>query len=521
MKSLDSLLAEYLKQAESGSPPDQQAMLAAHPEHADELRSFFANHQWIAQADDDLEVDLTGTQIGNYVLHQRIARGGMGVVYRARQVDLNRDVAIKLIGDGTLASQELRKRFRIESAAAARMQHPNIVPIYEVGSWEGHAYFTMAFVEGPPLQSHVDAHDLTAQQAAERVMTIARAVHYAHQQGVIHRDLKPDNILLDAAGQPMLTDFGLAKWHRDGTLLTRTGQVLGTPHYMSPEQATGRGDAGPAADIYALGAILYALLTGGPPHSGDSPAEVLQNVITCDPDPPREVNSDIPVPLEAICMRCLECEPTDRYASAAELADELLRFLDGQATRTRPDSLWRWFSKALARDQHQSHFRNWGRALFLMGWVIFLAHAAIFALRQTALPGMVAFWLPRITMFMLLLAIIYFYRSGVLVPRSVAERPLWSIWIGYVLTLATMNVLLLMGGISTDALFPVAATLSGFGFMAMAGHVWGMSMVIGAGFHLVAMLMLLLPRFAPLLLGSMWLLGMGVLSRRYRRSQAT
>ena len=184
----------------------------------------------------------------------------MGVVYRAKQKGLDRSVALKLISSGQLAGSEERQRFRIEAEATAGLQHPCIIPIYEVGAWEGNEYFSMPLIEGKTLQSHVSGETLNEEQIANIILQITEAVAYAHSVGIIHRDLKPDNILINQDGHPLLTDFGLAKWHREGTTLTRTGQVLGTPHYMSPEQASGVTDPTISTDIYSLGAILYACL---------------------------------------------------------------------------------------------------------------------------------------------------------------------------------------------------------------------------------------------------------------------
>ncbi|QEG42718.1 serine/threonine-protein kinase [Roseimaritima ulvae] len=519
MSSLDSIMADYLQRLEAGEQPAPETYLAAHPEHSEELRDFFQNHHWM-EATEAAEPDLTGTQIGPYQLEHEIARGGMGVVYQARQQGLRRRVAVKLINGGVLASAEQRQRFRIEAEAAARMNHPHIVPIYDIGTWQGHPYFSMALVEGPTLEPMVQRHDCTPQCAASMVRDIALAIEYAHQQGIVHRDLKPDNVLLDGQQRPMLTDFGLAKWHRDGTLLTRTGQILGTPAYMSPEQAAGRTDTGPAADIYALGAILYALLTGRPPHQGDTPGEILQRVLTCDPIAPRQICPQVPADLEHICMQCLEDEPENRYASAAAVAEDLSRWLAGHRIVSDRSSILHQLTRALSRDQHQEHFRSWGRALFLMGCTILAAHTSIFVLNYLHLPQPIAFWVPRAAMFVALLGLIYYYRDGALTPHSVAERPVWSIWSGYLVTLAVMNVMLLMGGIPHTAIFPVAAALSGFGFLAMGGHVWGGAIVMGIAFQFVALLALWFPTAAPLLFGGTWFTALTILARRYRRPDA-
>lgn len=519
MPSLESIMADYLQRVEAGAAPSAGDYLQRYPEHADELRDFFDNQQWLDQAGDDHQ-SLVGRQVGPYLLEAEIARGGMGVVYRARQSGLERPVAVKLIGNGCLASPQERRRFRTEAEAAARLRHPGIVPIHDVGNWQGYAYFSMALLEGPTLQRMVDGRCGHPRQWAALVRDIARAVHYAHQQGVVHRDLKPENILTDAEGRPLLTDFGLAKWRRNDTVLTQTGQILGTPAYMSPEQASGRADTGPATDIYSLGAILYALLTGRPPHEGSSVAQILLSVQQDDPLPPRQLCRDLPLDLQNICMRCLQRDPARRYATAEQLADDLQRFLDGEAVHAAQSGWLLAVARSLERDQHQEHFRSWGRGLFLMAVVILVAHGLIFALGQLGLSPVAAYWAPRLTMFAGLLGLLYHYRGESLLPHSAAERPVWSIWIGYLITLGMMNLLLLMGGIPQDAIIPVAAALSGFGFIAMGGHVWGACTLLGLAFQATALLAATLPEWAPLLFGSSWFAALSLLAYRYRGQEA-
>jgi N-acetylneuraminic acid mutarotase len=270
----------------------------------------------------------------------------MGVVYKARQLSLNRTVAVKMILAGQLARPEDTRRFRAEAEAAASLQHPNIVAIHEVGEHDGQHYFSMDYVEGRSLAEAVRDGPMEPRRAGACVRTVSRAIHYAHKQGTLHRDLKPSNILLDHLGQPRITDFGLAKRINADADLTLTGEVLGTPSFMSPEQATGkRAAVGPQSDVFSLGTILYFLVTTRPPFAGDTIPEVLAQVAGKDPARPRSLNPAVPPDLETICLKCLDKEPASRYASADQLADDLDRFLGGEAILARPigpiTKLWR------------------------------------------------------------------------------------------------------------------------------------------------------------------------------------
>ncbi len=284
---------------------------------------------------------------GDYELLEEIARGGMGLVFRARQVSLNRTVALKMILTGRLAKETEVKRFQAEAEAVARLQHPNIVAIHEVGVHEGQHYFSMDFVAGKDLAALVRENPLPAAVAARYVKTIAEAIHYAHQQGVLHRDLKPSNVLVDQNDQPHITDFGLAKQLHSDSDVTRSGQVLGTPSFMPPEQAGGRkAQIGPHSDVYSLGAILYYLLTGRPPFLAATLEATLAQVLNAEPPSPRALNGAVPRDLETVCLRCLEKDPARRYATAQELALELERFLGGVPVLARPvgraAKAWRW-----------------------------------------------------------------------------------------------------------------------------------------------------------------------------------
>ncbi len=276
---------------------------------------------------------------GDYELLEEIARGGMGVVWKARQTSLKRDVALKMIRAGALASPEEVERFLREAEAAANLQHPNIVAIHEVGEHNGQHYFSMDYVAGRDLGAIVKDGPLAPQRAARYVKIIAEAIHFAHQRGTLHRDLKPQNVLIDAADQPRITDFGLAKIMKDDSRLTQSGVVMGSPSYMPPEQAAGRnGDIGPASDVYSLGAMLYELLTGRPPFRGATALATLREVMEAEPVAPRRLKADIPPDLETICLKCLEKSQSARYPTARALAEELDRFLKGEPIQARPAS---------------------------------------------------------------------------------------------------------------------------------------------------------------------------------------
>jgi WD40 repeat protein len=356
---LQAVLVDYLEAVERGQAPAVSELKARYPEFAPELADLAGNlasvdrlaaplRQMVEAAQAEAASRRTagsdgavgpGTNVryfGDYELLAEIARGGMGVVYRARQVSLNRPVALKMILAGQFASPSDVQRFRTEAEAAANLDHPNIVAIYEVGEHEGQHYFSMKLVEGGSLAQKAPELAGKPKDAARLLAIVARAVHYAHQRGILHRDLKPANILLDRQGQPHVTDFGLAKRVEGGSDLTRSGAIVGTPSYMPPEQAAGKKGLSTAADVYSLGAILYELLTGQPPFRGETPMATLMQVMEREPQRPSSLNRTIPRDLETICLKCLHKEPGKRYDSAAALAEDLERWLRGEPVLARP-----------------------------------------------------------------------------------------------------------------------------------------------------------------------------------------
>src|SRR5438552_11662435 len=278
----------------------------------------------------------TLANFGDYELLEEIGRGGQGVVYRAHQKSLNRTVALKVIGLGHWATQAQLKRFRLEAEAAASLEHPGIVPIHEVGERDGSCYFSMKFIESGQVDEVVRSEPITIRRAVELIAKLARTVHYAHEHGILHRDIKPGNILLDAKGEPHLTDFGLARLVESESSVTHTLEVLGTPSYMAPEQAVGNNAAvSSVTDVYGIGAVLYQLLTGQPPFAGGTTYETIKLLLDTEPRQPRVVNPKIDRDLSTICLKCLEKDPKRRYSSALALAEDLERWLKHEPIQAR------------------------------------------------------------------------------------------------------------------------------------------------------------------------------------------
>ena len=307
-----------------------------------------------------------GPAIPGYKVLGELGRGGMGVVYKARQIGLNRLVAVKMILSGDYAGQDELARFRLEAEAVAKLQHPGIVQVYEIDELEGKPYFCLEFVDGGPLDKKLAGNPQPPRQAAALVEKLAQAMDYAHDRHIIHRDLKPANILLTTDGEPKITDFGLAKCLDSEDMHTQSGAIMGTPSYMAPEQAHGRTkEIGPAADIYSLGAILYELLTGRPPFKGETVIDTLDQVRSLEPAAPSRLRPKLPRDLETICLKCLHKEPARRYGRAHALAEDLRRYLAGEPILARPTPWWE---------------RSWKWARRRPAWAALTATAALFVL---------------------------------------------------------------------------------------------------------------------------------------------
>ncbi len=352
---LAEVIAAYLQAIEAGEDPDRATILAAHPELAAELVEFFHDQERFDRMLSPFREDgpettcdqssassgptVTGRwpsgRFGDYELIEEIARGGMGIVFKARNTRLERIEALKMILAGHLATPADVERFRVEAENAARLDHPQIVPLYEVGEHDRQHYYTMRLIEGGSLANQIERFVEDPRGAVELMATVARAVHYAHQRGILHRDLKPANILLDGSGRPHVTDFGLAKrLVGEGDLPSSTA-IVGTPSYMAPEQASGKAALSTAIDLFSLGAILYELLTGRSPFRADTPFDTLIQVVQKEPVRPRALNPRVDRDLETICLKCLSKEPERRYGSAEAMAEDLERWLAGEPIRAR------------------------------------------------------------------------------------------------------------------------------------------------------------------------------------------
>lgn len=534
--ALAALLDRLLRDAAAGEAVDVDAAASKHPELARELRGLWATMQFTS---DFLQLSAldpprttasaTGANVvsigevmgsaelprrfGSYQLIEELGRGGMGVVYRARQPELHRTVALKLILRGELATPEDRARFRAEATAAAQLTHPHVVPVYEVGEAEGQPFFSMQYVEGETLAQRLAAGPLPPREAAELLLPVCRAIAAAHARGVLHRDLKPSNILIDASGRPFVTDFGLAKRIRPtepndepagATALrsiTHSGAVLGTPGYMAPEQAAGdRGEVGPGTDVYGLGAILYALLTGRAPFQAASPIDTVLMVLEQDPPPPRLLNPQVDPDLEMVALKALQ-KPTDlRYPTADALGDDIEHYLRNEPVSARSSHFSQVLSRAFRPTHHAAVLENWGllwmwhavvilllclvtNGLQLAGYGSRLAYVLIWTVGLGTWAGI--FWELR-------------RRAG---PVTFVERQIAHIWAASMACSTGLFAVEWLLGLEPLRLSPVLALIAGAVFVAKAGILSGEFYLHAAIIFAACVPMSLYPRYAVTLFG--------------------
>ena len=486
-----------------------------HPEFAGELRELWGAVM-VAQAAGSGSIAETipaahefpsGTlqlpcRFGDYELQQELGRGGMGVVYRARQLSLGREVALKMVLRGNLASKADLERFQAEAQAAAKLDHPAIVPVYEVGELDGRPYFTMKYISGTTLAQRLAQGPLPAKEAATILASVARGIHFAHTRGVLHRDIKPSNILIDENGWPHITDFGLAKQLTDPASLTKTGAVLGTPAYMSPEQAAGsRGQVGPASDVYSLGVVLYHMLTGRPPFQAASPVDTVLMVLEQDPVPPRMLNPKADADLEMIALRSLQ-KPTDlRYASAAAMAADLEAYLNNESISARSGRFTQIVSLWLRETHHASVLENWGLLWMWHSLVLFVA----------CLATNILYWVgdtDRLHYFLLWTAglgtwaAVFWALRRRMGPVTFVERQIAHIWAGSMICVALLFPLEAWLRLDVLKLSPVLGLVNGMAFLVKAGMLSGQFYIQAIALFITAGLMTIWPDYAHLIFGT-------------------
>ena len=440
-------------------------------------------------------------QFGEYELLEEIGRGGMGIVYRSVQKSLQRVVAVKMLLRRDLASQADLTRFRSEAEAAAQLDHPGIVSIFEVGEYKGHPFYSMRYIEGTTLAKRLEAGPIPPREGAQILLRVAEAVQAAHVRGVLHRDLKPSNILIDLAGKPHVSDFGLAKRLEGNQTMTHTGAILGTPCYMSPEQAAGsRGDVGPVSDVWSLGAILYQVLVDRPPFQASSPMDTLLAVLEVDPPLPRSINQQVNRDLEMIALKTLQKPQDLRYASAADLAKDLRAFLASEPIAARQGGVLDVVSRLLRETHHAVVLENWG-LLWMWHSVVVLILSVITDV--LAWQGVESRW-PYVVLWtggLALWAPIFWalrYRAG---PVTAVERQVAHIWGGTMIASMLLFSVEELLGLPVLKLSPVLALLAGLMFFAKAGILSGVFYIQSICLFVTGLVMCGLPQFQHILFG--------------------
>jgi serine/threonine-protein kinase len=478
---LARLLSELTEQRREGKPIDPEAVAREHPDLADELSGLWAAVRLVEQFGTSTptqpysppSTDQTPLPraFGEFELLDELGSGGMGVVYKARQRSPERVVALKLALSGKLASADERARFAAEAKLAARLNHAGIVQVYDVGEHDSQIFFSMQFIDGTTLSRRVAEGPLPPREAARIMAAVARAVQHAHDNGIVHRDLKPSNILLDADGQPHVTDFGLARRVEGGESLTRTGTIVGTPSYMAPEQAEGK-KATPSCDVYSLGAVLYHLLTGKPPFQAATMLDTLLLVREQDLVEPRRLNPRVDRDLEWICLKALEKRPEDRYKSAGQLAEHLDAFLHGETPPVWPSNMSYFIHRMLRPTMHAPVLENWG-ALWM--WHSLMAMFQCTLTAALAWQGVENRW-PYLMIWgvgLLVWAGIFWALRRRAGPVLFIERQIAHVWGAAIFATITVFFVEMMLDLPVLRLSPILAIIGGTVFLVKAGMLSG------------------------------------------------
>ncbi len=454
-----------------------------------------------ADAEQGLSIGSLPYEIGDYRLLEVVGRGGMGVVYRAQQLSLNRTVAVKMILENRPSNPENHQRFFAEAEANARLEHPGIVSIFEVSEFRGQPFFSMQFVQGETLADRLKQGPLRQRDAARIMVDVCRAIDFAHGQGVMHRDIKPSNILIDSQDQVRVTDFGLAKLTDSGDNLTRTGAVIGTPSYMSPEQAAGSSSQlGPRSDVYSLGTVLYHLLTGRPPFIADSPMQLALQVLEHDPPPPRLLEPSVDRDLEMIVARSIQKPPDLRYTSAGEMADDLESFLRDEPVRARSGKLGQVVARWFRETHHAAVLENWGLLWMWHSLILLIVCLATEMMHWSGVESRLSYaalWIVGLGTW----AGVFWALRRRMGPVTFVERQIAHVWGASLLAIAALTPLEWLLRLEPLTLSPILGVVSAMVFFIKAGILAGWFYIQAACLIVTSMLMALFPEAAHLIFG--------------------
>ena len=506
------LVTDLADRANRGEPVSLEVACKQHPEFETELRELWGTIVVTQAAGKETSSDSVSAEFaipqlelpcefGDYVLVSEIGRGGMGIVYRASRADHGEPVAIKMILKGVFASDLERQRFDSEAIAVARLDHPNIIPIHKIGEHQGRKFFCMKLIQGQSLSERLERGPMPPQRASKIMAEISGAIEYAHQRGILHRDLKPSNILLDDDGRAYVADFGLAKEAAAPMSLTRSGAVLGTPSYMSPEQAAGkRGQVGVVSDVYSLGAILYHMLTGHPPFLGGSPIETVLMVLEQDPVAPRAINRRADRRLEMIAMRCLQKPQDLRYQSAQELNADLMAFLRNEPVAAREGRFGQVIANVFRETHHAVILENWGLLWMWHSLVLLVASLATNALFWLGDENRIHYWLMW-TFGLGTWAIVFWIFRRRMGPVTFVERQIAHVWAASMCCVALLFPLEASLSLPVLSLAPMLGVVAGMVFLIKAGILSGSFYVQAAVMFLTAIVMAIYPPIAMTLFG--------------------
>ena len=512
--ALATLISELADQANRGDELSLEEACKKHPQFETDLRELWGtivvtsaaakeqNSHFLHPTSEfaapsfDLPCDF-----GDYVLEAELGRGGMGIVYRATRKSDGLPVAVKMILKGDFATETDRQRFDSEAYAAAKLDHPNIIPIYEIGEVQGRGFFCMKLIQGQSLAERLSRGPMPAQRAARVMRELSDAMSYAHLKGILHRDIKPSNVMLDDDGKAYLADFGLAKESHDRVSLTRSGAILGTPSYMSPEQAAGnRGQVGISSDVYSLGAVLYHMLTGRPPFLGSSPVETVLMVLEQDPVAPRVLNRRANRRLEMIAMRCLQKPQDLRYSNAGDLNADVNAFLNNQSVAASEGRIGQIVGNVFRETHHASVLENWGLIWMWHSLVLLVVSLATNALDLMGNDNRVHYWLMW-TVGLGTWAIVFWFFRRKLGPVTFVERQIAHVWASAMCVVAFLFPLEAILGLEVLSLAPLLAVTAGMVFLVKAGILSGSFYIQAVILFITAIVMAILTKMALSIFG--------------------